>query len=177
MIIREAINTDLEDVLFVERAAFHSEEEPNLVKDLLGDISAQPIVSLLAFKQDQAVGHILFTKARLEPESPLSISILAPMAVVPDFQKQGIGGQLIESGLQILSKSMVDLVFVLGHPEYYPRFGFSPAGELGFEATYTIPERNSDAWMVQALRPEIIGKYSGKVICADTLNKPEYWCE
>jgi putative acetyltransferase len=72
---------------------------------------------------------------------------------------------------------MVDLVFVLGNPEYYPSFGFKPAGNLGFDEPYPIPEKNADAWMVQALRPGAIGTIGGKIICADKLNKPEYWRE
>ena len=177
MIIRKALYSDLDNVLFVERAAFGSDEEANLVRDLLGDDSAKPIVSLLAFQENRAVGHILFTKARLESKALLSISILAPLAVVPDAQKQGIGGELIEYGLQVLLESGVDLVFVLGHPKYYPRYGFKPAGNLGFDAPYPIPDKNADAWMVRALRPEVIGTFSGKVICADKLNKPKYWRE
>lgn len=177
MFIREALNMDLDNVMSIERVAFGSDEEANLVRDLIGDTSAKPIVSLLAIQDDRAVGHILFTKARLEPKAPLSISILAPIAVVPDSQKQGIGGKLIEYGLQVLLESMVDLVFVLGHPEYYPSYGFKPAGNLGFDAPYPIPGKNADAWMVQALRPGAIGTFSGKIICADKLNKPEYWRE
>ena len=106
-----------------------------------------------------------------------SIVILAPLAIVPDFQKQGIGGKLIEHGLALLSKSGVDLVFVLGHPEYYPRYGFTPAGQIGFEAAYPIPDEHAGAWMVQALRSGVMGTVSGKVICADALNKPEHWRE
>ena len=78
MFIREALNLDLDNVLSIERAAFGSDEEANLVRDLIGDTIAKPIVSLLAIQDDRAVGHILFTKARLEPEAPLLISILAP---------------------------------------------------------------------------------------------------
>ena len=66
---------------------------------------------------------------------------------------------------------------MLGYPEYYLRHGFKPAGSLGFEAPYPIPDKNADAWMVQALHPNVIGSVCGKVICADTLNKPEYWRE
>jgi len=80
MIIREALHSDLDNVLSVERAAFGSEEEANLVRELLGDTSAKPIVSLLAFQENRAVGHILFTKARLEPKSTLSVSMLTPLA-------------------------------------------------------------------------------------------------
>ena len=177
MHIRETLDSDLIDVLSVERAAFGSDEEANLVRDLLGDQSAQPILSLLAFQDDRPVGHILFTKAHLEPKAPLSISLLAPLAVIPEFQRRGIGGKLIEYGLQALSTSGVDLVFVLGHPQYYPRHGFNPAGQQGFDAPFPIPEKDADAWMVKALRPGKIDSFSGTVVCADMLNKPEYWHE
>ena len=177
MIIREALDNDLENVLSVHRAAFGSDEEAGLVNALLTDNSAGPVVSLLAMEDDIALGHILFTRARIEPDAPLSIYILAPLAVMPDSQKTGVGTALAEKGMQVLSDAGAQLVFVLGHPAYYPRFGFSPAGELGFEATYPILEKNADAWMVRELVPHIIGKYSGKVICADTMNRPEYWAE
>ena len=175
MIIREALDSDLEDVLAVERAAFGSDEEANLVRDLLGDETARPYLSLLAFENDQAVGHILFTKVRLESNAAISASILAPLAVIPGMQKQGIGTHLTQVGLRMLAEAGVDLVFVLGHPNYYPRFGFMPAGERGFSAPYPIPESHAPAWMVNELKPGIIAKMQGKVICADMLNKPEYW--
>ncbi|MEM9163741.1 MAG: N-acetyltransferase [Cyanobacteria bacterium P01_F01_bin.4] len=176
--IRAALESDLDDVLFVEQAAFGHDDEAELVRALLEDPSAQPVLSLLAFQDDLAVGHILFTTAHLtSPQTTISIALLAPLAVVPDAQQQGIGGQLIERGLQLLSTSGIDLVFVLGHPDYYPRHGFQPAGQLGFEAPYPIPAEHADAWMVQALRPDVIGTISGKVVCADALNKPEYWRE
>ena len=176
--IREAVETDLNDVLSIERLAFGYDKEANLVRDLLRDPSAKPLLSLLAFKKDRAVGHILFTTARLSgTQETASIVILAPLAIVPDAQKQGIGGKLIEQGLELLSKSGVDLVFVLGHPGYYPRYGFKPAGHLGFEAPYPIPDKYAGAWMVQAFRSGVIGTVSGKVICADELNKPEHWRE
>lgn len=176
MDIRESSDSDLNDVLFVEREAFGEDDEAELVRDLLEDPSAKPLFSLLAFQGDRPVGHILFTKVRLTNSSQKA-AILAPLAVVPDSQKQGIGGKLIEEGLELLSKSGVELVFVLGHPEYYPRHGFQPAGCLGFEASYPIPEEHADAWMVRALSPGVIGSVRGKVICADALNKPEYWLE
>ena len=178
MYIREASDSDLNDVLSVERLAFGHDDEAELVRNLCSDPSAKPILSLLAFKGDLAVGHILFTAAHLtNNQNTTAIALLAPLAVVPDAQKQGIGGKLIKTGLELLSKSEIDLVFVLGHPEYYPKHGFQPAGCLGFETPYSIPNEHADAWMVQALRPEIIGAVFGKVICADALNKPEYWRE
>ena len=71
----------------------------------------------------------------------------------------------------------VDLVFVLGHPGYYPRHGFRTAGVLGFDAPYPIPAKDADAWMVQELRPGFIGKIKGPVACAAALDHPEHWRE
>ena len=177
MYIRETNDADLKDILFVEHEAFNSDKEADLTKDMLADPSAKPIISLLAYIGEQAAGHILFTKASLLNNSKVEVSCLAPLAVIPRFQRQGIGGSLIKNGLELLSKSGVDLVFVVGHPEYYPRHGFAPAGKLGFEPPYPIPEEHANAWMVQALRPGLIGSVSGKVVCCSALNKPEYWRE
>lgn len=177
-IIREAESSDLEAVLKVERLAFGQDEEADLVRMLLNDRSAKPLLSLAAFRNDHAVGHILFTRVRLvDTSDEASAVILAPMAVIPEAQGQGIGGKLIREGLRLLAEKEVDLVFVLGHPEYYPRHGFMPAASLGFEAPYPIAEEHADAWMVQALRPDLIGRVTGTVVCADSLNRPEYWLE
>lgn len=178
MEIREAKDTDLRDVLLVEKEAFGYDKEANLVRDLLSDPSAHPLYSILAFENYKAIGHILFTSAYLEgSQNGASISLLAPLAVLPDFQKQGVGGKLIAHGLKLLTNADIDLVFVLGHPGYYPRYGFKPAGVQGFEAPYPIPEEHANAWMVQELRPGIIGPVSGIVRCANMLSKPEYWRE
>jgi len=178
MYIRETKDADLKDILFIEREAFNSNKEADLTKDMLADPSANPLLSLIAYIEDQPAGHILFTAGHLSnTSSKVTVSFLAPLAVIPKFQRQGIGGSLIKKGLQLLSKSGVELVFVLGHPEYYPRHGFTPAGKLGFEAPYPIPEKHANAWMVQALRPGIIGSVSGEVVCCDALSKPELWRE
>jgi len=176
--IDEASESDLADVLFVERAAFGEDAEADLVRALLNDPSAQPSLSLLAREGGRPVGHVLFTAVRLRGAagSP-PMAILAPLAVVPDVQGNGIGSALTERGMQLLGESGVGLVFVLGHPSYYPRFGFEPAGRLGLDAPYPIPDEHADAWMVVALRPGIIGVARGTVACADVLDKPEYWRE
>jgi putative acetyltransferase len=181
LIIRSSTESDLDDVRHVQKQAFGNEEGPviaDLVDELLNDPSAKPLISLLAVIDDRAVGHILFTKARVtSPDTPISAVILAPLAVAPDAQSQGIGGRLIKEGLRLLTGSGVELVFVLGHPKYYSRHGFKPAGVLGFEASYPIPDEHADAWMVQELRAGVIGTVRGKVICADALNRPEHWRE
>ena len=133
LIIRKSTSADLNNVLSVERDAFGSEEEADLVLNLLNDPTAEPRLSLLALHKHKAVGHILFTRGYLNPDVDLKVSILAPLAVIPDCQNQGVGGSLIREGLAILEKNGVDLVFVLGHPSYYPQHGFKPAVPEGFE--------------------------------------------
>jgi putative acetyltransferase len=176
MRIAEASAADLADVLFVEREAFGEDDEANLVVDLINDPSARPLLSLLAWDGERPVGHILFTTARLEgAPRDVSVAILAPLAVVPEAQRQGIGGSLIEHGIKRLGESGVELVFVLGHPGYYPRYGFEPASSLGLAAPYPIsPE---DAWMVRALRPGVIGCVRGTIACAEAMSGPECWRE
>lgn len=174
--IRNTTNTDLDDILRINRTAFGQDEEADLVVDLLEDDSARPLVSLLALDGDIAVGHILFTRVRLGDDGPAA-ALLAPMAVVPGIQKTGIGGRLIRAGLEQLRVSGVELVFVLGWPDYYPRHGFKPAGEQAFEAPYSIPAEVAGAWMVLELKPGVIETTGGKVRCADKLNRPELWRE
>lgn len=178
MIIKKATDSDLKDVLRIQTEAFGHNIESNLVNSLLNDDSAKPLLSLLAIEDEDAVGHILFTKVRITGnEDSISAMILAPLAVLPNVQGKGIGGRLIDEGLSQLSELKFALVFVLGHPEYYPRFGFKPAGVRGFKAPYPIADKNAAAWMVQELKSGIIGNNSGIIICADTLNEPEYWRE
>ena len=177
MIIREAKNAELSDVLYVEGQAFGNEKEAALVRALLNDHTAKPTLSLMAFVDNKAVGHILFSKLRIFGSDRDDIRLLAPLAVIPDYQKQGVGGALISEGLTYLKRDGVSLVFVLGHPGYYPRHGFTPAGRFGFAAPYPIPEKDAGAWMVQELKVGVLGSIGGNVVCAEALDRPEYWRE
>ncbi len=174
--IRGMSNHDVEDALRVNREAFGSDIEAKLVEDLLADLTARPVLSLLAIDDGTTVGHILFTKAKLDTAPAIDVRLLAPMAVIPSYQKKGIGGRLIEEGISRLEQAGVSLVFVLGHPTYYPRFGFTPAGIRGFAAPYPIQEKDAGAWMVRTLRPDAAHQ-TGTVRCADEIMRPEYWHE
>ena len=179
--VRKALESDRQRISNVVIAAFgivQGNEITDLITDLLADPSAQPLLSLVATANDNVVGHILFTNARIKhSQRMVSSAILAPLSVLPKYQNQGIGGRLIKEGLNQLKAAGVELVFVLGHPGYYPKYGFSAAGIKGFEASYPIPPENSGAWMVQELHSGVIGQVSGKVICADALNDPKHWRE
>ncbi|MFZ1415005.1 MAG: N-acetyltransferase [Defluviicoccus sp.] len=176
MRIVEASASDRADVLAVERAAFGGEVEAGLVADLLEDPTARPLLSLLTRVNDRPVGHILFTAVRLEGAAvELRLAILAPLAVVPDAQRSGVGGRLIERGIRLLGEAGVALVFVLGHPGYYPRHGFEPAGRHGLAPPYPVSPEG--AWMVRAITPNVLGRAQGRVVCANALDRPEYWRE
>lgn len=176
MRIVEASAADSDVVLNVERAAFAREDEAALVADLLQDPTAQPSLSLPAFLANKPVGHVFFTKAVLAGASRrVPAAILAPLAVIPEFQRQGVGRALIEHGASMLAASGVQMLFVLGHPAYYTRCGFVPAVPYGPRAPYPIvPE---EAWMVRSLAPEVLGSVTGVITCAESMGKPEYWRE
>ena len=164
----------------MHRLAFGADEGPeivNLVSNLFNDPSALPLYSYVALTGGEIVGHILFTRVTIDTNEDISSQILAPLAVSPDHQGIGVGTKLIARGLDDLAKAGVALVFVLGHPGYYPRAGFRPALELGLAAPYPIPEKNADAWMVQDLRGGLAGNVSGCVQCSDVLNEPQHWRE
>jgi putative acetyltransferase len=180
IIKRETGQKDFNDIMMVEERAFGYDKEAKLTAGLLGDSTAKPILSLLAYYEGKAIGYIIFTRVYIDEmntDQPL-IHILAPLAVIPEYQKQGVGGLLISEGLKRLKESGSELVFVLGHMDYYPNHGFIPdAGKLGYAAPYEIPEEYANAWMVQSL---IEGEFSikgGNVLCCDELNKPEHWRE
>ncbi len=177
--IKETGEQDLKDIYTVQEQAFGYEKEAILTTELLKDKTAMPYVSLLAYNEGEPIGHILFTRVYIEDRkiSPL-VHILAPLAVTPAFQKQGVGGLLIENGIEKLKQMGSEMVFVLGHMDYYPRYGFKPdAGKLGFSAPYPILPEFANAWMVQILKPGGHRKRKGKIICADALDKPEHWRE
>jgi len=178
IIIRESKINELDKVLIINRMAFGSETEAALVHDLIHDPTAGPVVSLLAFHDEKAIGHILFTRAVIQQMPEVRAYILAPMAVNPEFQNRGIGLLLIQEGLKQLRDWYIEMVFVLGHIDYYPKSGFiNGAAKFGFQTPYLIPEEAASAWMVQELSDGAIEKYSGTVICADSLMQEKYWQE
>lgn len=179
--IRQSTESERNELLNIHNQAFGQDKGPviaKLVDDLLNDETAMPILSLVAVKNDKLVGHVLFTKAVItKAENLISAQILAPLAILPDEQKKGIGEKLIKEGLRQLRESGTELVFVLGHPTYYPRCGFIPAGAQGFEAPYPIPEEHAEAWMILALKDEVLNNNSGQVQCSKVLNEPQHWRE
>ena len=127
--IRPETSEDFPHVRRVNELAFGQPSEADLVEAL----RQAGVESLSLVAEDEAVvGHILFTPVVIESAGRKIIGMgLAPMAVLPDRQREGIGSQLVRRGLQLLRERGCPFVVVVGHPGYYPRFGFEPASKLG----------------------------------------------
>ena len=154
--VRPEAPTDFGDVRGVhERAFAPSHEEAGLVDALRASGVYVPELCLVAVRAGAVIGHIAFSRARLDSGHP--VLALAPMGVLPEHQRQGVGSALVSEGLRRAAETEFPLVVVVGHPEYYPRFGFEPADALGVVAPFAVP---AAAWMVHRLpayRPDARG--------------------
>lgn len=142
--------------------AFEQEEESKLVDRLREDESYIPDLSLVAVLEAQIVGYILFTKIVIQNDQGVAHPSLAiaPMAVLPAHQKQGIGGLLIRMGLASAKDLGYTSVIVLGHKDYYSRFGFVPAEKWNIQTHYEVP---SEYFMALELKPNGLASVSGMV--------------
>jgi len=147
MDIRTENPEDVEAVRNINIAAFGRENEANLVDRLRGSASTFSFVALLS---DRIVGHIFFSPVVVEGKCSRNLSILglAPVAVLPNYQRQGIGTLLIRQGLKECARSGFNAVVVLGHPDFYSRFGFIPASRKSLKCEYDVPD---EAFMVLEL--------------------------
>lgn len=138
-------HTQVRDVIV---RAFGDNEAADLV-DLLRS-RGKAVISLVAVTSHRVIGHILFSAITISNAPPAFHGLgLAPLAVLPEFQKRGVGSQLTQAGLEACREWGYDVVVVLGHPEYYPRFGFSKARAFGLDNEYNA----EDAFMVIELKP------------------------
>lgn len=147
MKIREEQPSDVESIWKINLDAFETDVEANLVNALRG--SGCTYVSLVAELKNQVVGYILFTPVELVGNGgKLRIMGLAPMAVLSQYQHKGIGSKLVKVGLEYCKSMGYEAVVVLGHPGYYPKFGFAPCCEYGIKSEYDVPD---DTFMIMEL--------------------------
>jgi putative acetyltransferase len=157
MRIRREEQRDVETIRALNVAAFGSTAEAIIVDALRGDAH---VLSLLAEEGDAVVGHIMFSPVEVSPERGLRAVALAPMAVVPERQRTGIGSALVHAGLAECRNLGIHGVFVVGHPTYYPRFGFRRASMAGFACEFAVDD---GAFMVAELVPNALAGKSGTV--------------
>jgi putative acetyltransferase len=158
MRIRAEKENDRDVVYAVNVLAFETPSEANLV-DMLRE-QARPVVSLVAEDNGQVIGHIMFSPVALSGYPDLKVMGLAPMAVAPEHQRKGIGSALVRAGLEQCRQLGFAAVVVLGHPDYYTRFGFSPASRFGIDSEYEVPEA---AFMAMELQPDTLRGKAGRV--------------
>jgi putative acetyltransferase len=158
VVIRPEEEADRQAVWNVNRTTFETEEEANLV-DALRD-GGYVEVSLVAEVDGEIVGHILFSRLPIVANTATVDALsLAPMAVLPSHQRQGIGSRLVETALEACREKGHKIVVVLGHPEFYPRFGFSADLAQRLES----PFGGGEAWMAMELTPAALAGVEGRV--------------
>ena len=138
MFIRAEQEHDHDAVRAINIAAFETPAEANLVDTLREQVT--PLISLVAEENNTVIGHILFSPVSLSGHPELKAIGLAPMAVSPEHQQKGVGSALVRAGLEQSKQLGIVAVVVLGHPEYYPRFGFLPSSRFGIDSEYGVPE-------------------------------------
>lgn len=156
MQIRAETGSELDAIHAINLAAFPSPAEAELVRRL--QLSASPLISLVAEEAGTLIGHILFSPVMLDSDSTLALMGLAPMAVMPDRQKQGIGSALVEAGLKHCTELEIGAVAVLGHPGFYPKFGFTPSIEFAIKPEYDVP---AEVFMLKELSEGYLKNASG----------------
>jgi putative acetyltransferase len=155
--IREENTSDAQPIHAINKAAFGHPDEADLVDQLRAEGAV--LLSLVAELEQQIVGHILFSRMSIETTAgSIPAVALAPVAVLPDCQRQGIGKQMIRHGLELLRERGERIVIVLGHPEYYRQFGFSTEKAHSLQSPFP-PE----AYMAIELVPGALEDIRGRV--------------
>jgi len=158
MLIRAEEERDWPSVYALNAAVFETPAEADLVDALRRE--TKPIISLVADDAGAIDGHIMFSPVSLIEHPGLKIMGLAPMAVAANRQRSGIGSLLVRAGLEACKEIGAGAVVVLGHSDYYPRFGFAPAVNFAISCGYDVP---AEAFMALELRPGYLRDASGMV--------------
>ena len=157
--IRKEEPEDIRVIRYVNEQAFGQDNEANIIEKLRkhGVLA----ISLVAVQDTEVVGHIAFSPVVVESEgSNFEAVALAPMAVLAAYQHKGVGSQMVRAGIEECRRLGHEIIVVLGHLDYYPRFGFVPAKPKGIGCEFEVPE---GAWMILELQEGALAGRQGKV--------------
>jgi putative acetyltransferase len=158
LVVRPETPADFGEIAAVVEAAFGKTNEVAIIQAIRDSDGYVPELSLVAEDEERVVGHTMLSRVGLEGSNRRLLQ-LAPMAVVPDRQNEGVGFALGEMALEKADRQGEPLVLVLGHPQYYPRFGFRPASQLGLYPPHPkIPDEAFMAAPLSAYDPAIRGR-------------------
>ena len=163
-IIRVEEEADRAAVFGVNEGAFGKRDEADLVEALRDGDGV--VLSLVGVLDGRIVGHVLFTPVTLEMDeggtakSPGFGVALGPVAVLPEFQNEGFGSRLIRAGIERCQAAGYGFMVVLGHSDYYPRFGFRPSVAFGIRCQWQVPP---EAFMVMELEEGMLENKAGLV--------------
>ena len=152
--IREECHDDIAAVHDLNRQAFGQDQESNIVDVLRANEAA--LLSLVATVDDRVVGHIMYSPAVVGDN--ITGAALGPMAVLPEYQRQRIGSKLIKAGNRKLKDAGCPFIVVVGHADYYPRFGFRPASKHRIKCEWDVPD---NAFMLLVLDQAKMESVSG----------------
>jgi len=169
LIIRPETNRDYAKITEINDLAFEQQNEGILITKLRKSKNYIRELSLVAEVGCEIIGHILFYPIKINSDSSTYKSLaLAPMAVHPFYQNKGIGSNLVNEGLKLAKKQNFKSVIVVGHPEYYPRFGFVPASKWNIKAPFEVPD---NAFMALELIKNELSNKSGVVEYSEEFNE------
>jgi putative acetyltransferase len=168
VIVRAETAKDYDSVFRVNELAFGRDNEARLVEVVRKTEFFIPGLSLVAVKGVEVIGHILISMIHVDTkEGKTPVLGLAPIAVLPEFQRQGIGSELIRKGIKESRRLKHQAIVLIGHPEYYPRFGFEPARAKGLETAYPVPD---EVFLALELYPGALDGISGMIIHPPAFN-------
>jgi putative acetyltransferase len=161
LLIRKETKKDLDAICEVNKLAFGREKESKIVDIIRNSNNFIPELSLVAEIDGKIIGHILFSKIEIHGSAKFISLVLAPLAVIPEFQKKGIGAKLIEEGIRKAKELNFESKIVVGHKDYYPRFGFKKASEWKIKCPFEVPD---ETFMAMELNEGSLKDKSGTVI-------------
>jgi predicted N-acetyltransferase YhbS len=164
---KEEVNGRIQ-IYEVNKLAFQQENEGKLIEKIRKSENFVPELSIVAEVDNRIVGHILFSKIIIIGNSDYESLALAPMAVIPEFQRRGIGSELIKIGMEKAKELGFDSIIVIGHKEYYPKFGFQRASRWDIKCPFEVPD---DVFMAIELTEKALEGKAGTVKYPDEFNE------